>query len=107
MKKRMEQKKVDKRMNLSKGRLSSNLTALWTEERPKPFYKKNAPSTHLNAVFGLLVDGSASMQDKLDETKKAVLLFHDVLRQLKITHEIVLHYEDAFEATETKQPNTI
>ncbi|MFJ8064969.1 vWA domain-containing protein [Psychrobacillus sp. NPDC096426] len=105
MKKRMEQKKVDKRINLSKGRLSSKLTALWTDERPKPFYKKDAPSTHLNAVFGLLVDGSASMQDKLDETKKAVLLFHDVLRQLKIAHEIVLHYEDAFEASESIQPN--
>ena len=52
------------------------------------------------------MDGSASMQDKLDETKKAVLLFHDVLRQLKISHEIVLHYEDAFEASETMQPNT-
>lgn len=106
MKKRMEQKKVDKRVNLSKGRLSSKQTVLWTEERPKPFFKKNAPSVQLNAVFGLLVDGSASMQDKMDETKRAVLLFHDVLRQLKITHEIVLHYEDAFEASETKQPNT-
>ncbi|WP_144509728.1 nitric oxide reductase activation protein NorD [Bacillus sp. FJAT-22090] len=106
IKKRMEQKKVDKRVNLSKGRLSSDLTTLWTEERPKPFYKKNAPSAQLNAVFGLLVDGSASMQDKLDETKKAVLLFHDVLRRLKIDHEIVLYYEDAFEASETSQPNT-
>lgn len=106
IKKRMEQKMVDKRMNLSKGRLSSKQTVLWTEERPKPFYKKSAPGTPLNAVFGLLVDGSASMQDKMDETKKAVLLFHDVLRQLNITHEIVLHYEDAFEASETTQPNT-
>ncbi|WP_313890781.1 VWA domain-containing protein [Psychrobacillus sp.] len=106
MKKRMEQKKVDKRVNLSKGRLSSKQTVLWTEERPKPFYKKSAPSKQLDAVFGLLVDGSASMQDKLEETKKAVLLFHDVLRKLHITHEIVLHYEDAFEASETKQPNT-
>ncbi|MEK4485578.1 VWA domain-containing protein [Psychrobacillus sp. FSL H8-0484] len=106
MKRRMELKRVDKRMNLSKGRLSSKQTVLWTEERPKPFYKKNAPSTQLNAVFGLLVDGSASMQDKMEETKKAVLLFHDVLRQLKIAHEIVLHYEDAFEASETIQPNT-
>ncbi|MFJ7972476.1 vWA domain-containing protein [Psychrobacillus sp. NPDC096389] len=106
IKKRMEQKKIDKRLNLSKGRLGSKLTALWTEERPKPFYQKNAPSTQLNAVFGLLVDGSASMQDKLEETKKAVLLFHDVLRKLNIAHEIVLHYEDAFEASETMQPNT-
>ena len=105
MKKRLEQKQVDKRTNLIKGRLSTKLTPLWTDERPKPFYKKNAPSTQLNAVFGLLVDGSASMQDKMEETKKAVLLFHDVLRELKITHEIVLHYEDAYEATETSQPN--
>ncbi|WP_419958405.1 vWA domain-containing protein [Psychrobacillus psychrotolerans] len=105
MKKRLEQKRVDKRTNLTKGRLSTKLTALWTDERPKPFYKKNAPSIQLNAVFGLLVDGSASMQDKMEETKKAVLLFHDVLRELKITHEIVLHYEDAYEATETSQPN--
>lgn len=105
MKKRLEQKRVDKRTNLTKGRLSTKLTALWTDERPKPFYKKNAPSIQLDAVFGLLVDGSASMQDKMEETKKAVLLFHDVLRELKITHEIVLHYEDAYEATETSQPN--
>lgn len=106
MKKRMEQKKIEKRLNLSKGRLSSKQTVLWTEERPKPFYKKTAPSTQLNAVFGLLVDGSASMQDKLEETKKAVLLFHDVLTKLQIAHEIVLHYEDAYEASETRQPNT-
>ncbi|WP_298467827.1 VWA domain-containing protein [Psychrobacillus sp. FSL K6-4046] len=106
MKKRMEQKKVDKRTNLSKGRLSTRMTSIWTEERPKPFYKKDAPSTRLNAVFGLLVDGSASMQDKMPETQKAVLLFHDVLRELNIVHEIVLHYEDAYEATETSQPNT-
>ena len=106
MKKRMEQKKVDKRTNLSKGRLSTRMTSIWTEERPKPFYKKDAPSTRLNAVFGLLVDGSASMQDKMPETQKAVLLFHDVLRELNIAHEIVLHYEDAYEATETSQPNT-
>ncbi|WP_391209268.1 vWA domain-containing protein [Psychrobacillus sp. L4] len=106
MKKRMEQKKIEKRVNLAKGRLSSKQTVLWTEERPKPFYKKTAPSKQLNAVFGLLVDGSASMQDKLEETKKAVLLFHDVLRKLQITHEIVVHYEDAFEASEKSQPNT-
>lgn len=105
MKKRLDQKRIDKRTNLTKGRLSTKLTPLWTDEKPKPFYKKDAPSIQLNAVFGLLVDGSASMQDKMDETKKAVLLFHDVLRELKITHEIVLHYEDAYEATETSQPN--
>ncbi len=105
IRKRMEQKKIARRENLMKGRLSSRLMNLWTEDRPKPFYKKDAPSVKLDAVFGLLVDGSASMSDKMEETKKAVLLFHDVLLQLGISHEIVLHYEDAFEASEEEQPN--
>ncbi len=80
MKKRINLKEISKREHLAKGRLSSKLTTLVIDERPKPFYRKNAPSIQLDAVFGLLVDGSASMEDKLDETKKAVLLFHDVLR---------------------------
>ena len=75
------------------------------DERPKPFYRKNAPSVNLDAVFGLLVDGSASMLDKLDETKQAVLLFHDVLRQLGVSHEISSYYEDANHATKEVQPN--
>ena len=75
------------------------------DERPKPFYRKNAPSVNLDAVFGLLVDGSASMLDKLDETKHAVLLFHDVLRQLGVSHEISSYYEDAYNATKEVQPN--
>ncbi len=106
IKKRIEQKQDSKRRNLSKGRLSPRLTSLMTEQRPKPFYKKNSPSTPLDAVFGLLVDSSASMIDKMDETKKAVLLFHDVLRDLGIRHDIVSYYEDAYEATAQEQPNS-
>lgn len=105
MKKRMEFKQDAKRERLMKGRLSNNLTTLFIDERPRPFYRKNAPSTELDAIFGLLVDGSASMLDKLDETKKAVLLFHDVLRQLDISHEISSYYEDAYNATKERQPN--
>ncbi|MBO1912579.1 hypothetical protein J4G37_48245, partial [Microvirga sp. 3-52] len=88
-----------------KGRLSSKLTTLVVDERPKPFYRKNAPSVNLDAVFGLLVDGSASMIDKLDETKQAVLLFHDVLNELKVIHEISLYYEEAEKASAEIQPN--
>lgn len=105
MKKRIEQKQIDRRDHLLLGRLSKKLTTLLIDERPKPFYKKNAPAVALDAVFGLLVDGSASMMDKLDETKKAVLLFHDVLRELQVKHQISLYYEDSFQASETKQPN--
>ncbi|BAQ11016.1 von Willebrand factor type a [Bacillus sp. OxB-1] len=105
MKKRMELKRDARRERLMKGRLSSNLMTLFLDERPRPFYRKNAPSTKLDASFGLLVDGSASMLDKLEETKKAVLLFHDVLRQLEIPHEISSYYEDAYSATKERQPN--
>ncbi|RLQ92475.1 VWA domain-containing protein [Planomicrobium sp. Y74] len=105
LKKRITQRHQDYRTNLNAGRLSKNLLPLALEERPKPFYRKSAPSKELDAVFCLLIDGSASMVDKLDETKQAVLLFHDVLRGLGIPHEIVLFYEDAYEASDTEQPN--
>ncbi|MHA6260873.1 vWA domain-containing protein [Sporosarcina sp. CAU 1771] len=105
MKKRIELKQDTKREKLMKGRLSSKLTTLVVDERPRPFYRKNAPSVNLDAVFGLLVDGSASMLDKLDETRCAVLLFHDVLRQLQVNHEISSYYEDAYNASEEVQPN--
>ncbi len=105
MKKRIDLKVDSKRERLMKGRLSTKLTTMVVDERPKPFYRKNAPSVNLDAVFGLLVDGSASMLDKLDETKQAVLLFHDVLRQLGVSHEISSYYEDAYHATKEVQPN--
>lgn len=105
MRKRIELKEDERRNRLMKGRLSSKLTTLLVDERPRPFYRKNTPSDKLDAVFGLLVDGSASMMDKLDETKKAVLLFHDVLRQLNVQHEISSYYEDANDASKELQPN--
>ncbi|WP_342504969.1 hypothetical protein [Sporosarcina sp. FSL K6-2383] len=105
MKKRIDLKEDSKRERLMKGRLSTKLTTMVVDERPKPFYRKNAPSINLDAVFGLLVDGSASMLDKLDETKQAVLLFHDVLRQLSVSHEISSYYEDAYHASKEIQPN--
>jgi len=105
MKKRIELKEDARRNRLMKGRLSTKLTTLLVDERPRPFYRKNIPSDKLDAVFGLLVDGSASMMDKLDETKKAVLLFHDVLRELSVQHEISSYYEDANYASKDVQPN--
>ena len=105
LKKRMTQKRENIRTNLDAGRLSKNLIPLVIDERPKPFYRKSAPSKDLDAVFCLLIDGSASMIDKIDETKQAVLLFHDVLRALNVPHEIVLFYEDAYEASDDAQPN--
>ncbi|GKV68712.1 hypothetical protein NCCP2716_12100 [Sporosarcina sp. NCCP-2716] len=105
MRKRLELKRTDRREHVSAGRLSSKLPQLLTDDRPKPFYRKSSPSRQLDAVFGLLVDGSASMIDKLEETKEAVLLFHDILRSLAVPFEIAAYYEDAFEASKEQQPN--
>lgn len=105
MKKRIELKHDAAKYGLMKGRLSSNLVPFFLEERPRLFYRKVAPSIQLDAVFGLLVDGSESMLDKLEDTKKAVLLFHDVLRQLRVQHEISTYYEDAYNASKERQPN--
>ncbi len=105
MRKRMRQREESVRTNLHAGRLSKNLLPLVTDERPKPFYRKTAPSKQLDAVFSLMIDGSASMVDKLDETRQAVLLFHDVLRALGIPHEMAVFYEDAYEAGDSMQPN--
>ena len=54
-----------------------------------------------------LVDASASMQDKMSETIKGVVLFHETLKSLNVKHEILAFNEDAFDADDTKQPNII
>lgn len=104
-KQQMARKQTERYTNLSKGRLQKNLLPFFTDERPRMFYRKGQESQDIDAVFYLLIDGSASMQDKLEETKEAVLYMHDVLRALAIPHAIVQHYEDAYDATETYQPN--
>lgn len=103
--KEMARKETEHLTGLSKGRLQKNLLPLWLEERPKLFYRKGQESKDLDAVFYLLLDGSASMQEKMDETNAAVLYVHDVLTKLAIPHRIVQHYEDAYDATDNYQPN--
>ena len=45
--------------------------------------------------------------DKMDETIKGVVLFHETLKSLNIKHEILAFNEDAFEADQRQQPNII
>ena len=45
--------------------------------------------------------------DKMDETIKGVVLFHETLKSLNIKHEILAFNEDAFEADDREQPNII
>lgn len=47
------------------------------------------------------------MQDKMSETIKGVVLFHETLKSLNVKHEILAFNEDAFDADDTKQPNII
>ena len=64
-------------------------------------------SRSFDATFTLLVDASASMFDKMEETIKGVVLFHETLKALNVKHEILAFNEDAFEADDETQPNII
>lgn len=103
--KTIEHKKNAPRNELVYGRLSKKLLPIITDENPRVFYKKNQESKEFDAVFNLLVDCSASMQGKMEETKRGIVLFHEVLKQFNIPHSIIGFWEDGMEVTENYQPN--
>ncbi|MGB3567201.1 MAG: hypothetical protein WBA30_08625, partial [Priestia megaterium] len=103
--KTLEHKKTLPRSELHVGRLNKKLLKLWTDDNPRLFYKKDEDSAQIDAVFSLLVDCSASMYDKMDETKLGITLFHEALKSVMVPHQIVGFWEDTNDATETSQPN--
>ncbi|WP_239749904.1 VWA domain-containing protein [Mammaliicoccus sp. H-M34] len=105
--KSMNHQYSDLRENMTKGRLQKNLLNWFIDDQYKLFFKKDAFSRKLDATFTLLVDASASMHDKMEETKKGVVLFHETLKNLDIKHEILGFSEDAFDSDKQNQPNTI
>lgn len=107
IKKTIDREYQDERHNLTKGRLQKNLLNWFIDDQYKLFYKKQDLSQTFDATFTLLVDASASMQDKMEETIKGVVLFHETLKSLNVKHEILAFNEDAFDADDTKQPNVI
>ena len=107
IKKTIEREHQDERHNLTKGRLQRNLTNWFIDDQYKLFYKKQDLSKSFDATFTLLVDASASMFDKMEETIKCVVLFHETLKSLNVKHEILAFNEDAFDSDETRQPNII
>lgn len=107
IKKTIDREYQDERRNLTKGRLQKNLLNWFIDDQYKLFYKKQDLSQTFDATFTLLVDASASMQDKMEETIKGVVLFHETLKSLNVKHEILAFNEDAFDADGTKQPNVI
>ncbi|MED4354330.1 hypothetical protein P9265_18725 [Schinkia azotoformans] len=103
--KTLEHKKILPREDLHIGRLNKKLIRYFTDENPRLFYKKNQPSPEIDAVFSLLVDCSASMYDKMDQTKLGITLFHEALSGVGVPHNIVGFWEDSSDATEVRQPN--
>ncbi|WP_090821762.1 nitric oxide reductase activation protein NorD [Paenibacillus sp. yr247] len=101
----LEQKRIAPHGDRLFGRLDKRLTRAVTQEMPRLFYKKRSPVPQLDAAFALLVDCSASMYDKMDETKLGLVLFHETLLNLRIPHEIVGFWEDADRVTEQEAPN--
>lgn len=103
--KTLEHKRNAPYKNLSFGRLSKKMLPLIIDDDPRVFYKKTSESKEVDAAFTLLVDCSASMYQKMDETKRGIVLFHEVLEQLRIPHSIVGFWEDTMEGTDTYHPN--
>lgn len=107
IKKTIDREHVDERQNLTKGRLQRDLTNWFIDDQYKLFYKKQDLSKTFDATFTLLIDVSASMFDKMEETIKGVVLFHETLKALNVKHEIMAFNEDAFDSDDRKQPNII
>ncbi|MEJ8767565.1 VWA domain-containing protein [Oceanobacillus sp. HCA-5259] len=105
IRKTIEHKQTNPRKDLLIGRLSNKLLSVVLEDNPRIFYKKNEESNEFDAVFTLLVDCSASMLGKMEETKKGIILFHEVLKELKIPHSIIGFWEDANEVRPGYLPN--
>ncbi|WP_223701844.1 vWA domain-containing protein [Sutcliffiella deserti] len=103
--KTLEHKKILPRSDLAFGRLSKKLLPWFIEDNPKMFYKKDNPSIEIDAVFSLLVDCSASMHDKMTQTKFGITLFHEALKSVNVPHEVVGFWEDTNDATAISQPN--
>ncbi|NPC93092.1 VWA domain-containing protein [Bacillus sp. WMMC1349] len=103
--KTLEHKKILPRTDLHAGRLNHKLLRYFTERNPRLFLKKHDPSTEIDAVFTLLVDCSASMFDKMAETKRGIILFHEALKSVAVPHQIVGFWEDTNDATNISQPN--
>ena len=101
----LEQKRDSQRGNLHYGRLSKNLLPIVTEKFPRLFYKKDEVSKNFDAAFTLMVDCSASMNQKMPETKRGIALFHEVLKKLHIPHSIVGFWEGAKSTLKKDQPN--
>lgn len=103
--KTLEHKRTAPRNDLHFGRLSKKLLPYFTDENPRLFYKKQEPTNAIDAVFSLLVDCSASMYDKMNETKLGITLFHETLKSVHVSHEVVGFWEDTNDATKENQPN--
>lgn len=103
--KTMEHKRTSPREDLHFGRLGKKLTRLATDKNPRLFRKKQESQHELDTTFTLLVDCSASMFNKMEETQKGIVLFHETLKALRIPHSVVGFWEDAADAAENNQPN--
>ena len=104
--KALENKQNETRTQLLYGRLSKKqLLPLIIDDNPRVFHKKDSDSNEIDATFTLLIDCSASMENKMEDTKKAAIIFHEVLKQLAIPHQVIGFWEDSFESSHEEQPN--
>ncbi|MCP8616149.1 vWA domain-containing protein [Salirhabdus salicampi] len=104
LQKLLERKREDETRRLHFGKLDRNVTRFFTNDNPKMFIKKEE-SNQFDCSFLLLVDCSSSMNDKMEQTKEAVTLFHETLKGMGISHSVIGFSEDGIESDDTYQPN--
>jgi nitric oxide reductase activation protein len=97
-------KREYEKKQLHYGKLDKKLIPFFTEESPKLFYKIDE-NKEFDCVFSLLIDCSSSMLNKMEQTKEAIVLFHETLKSLRIPHSITGFWEDGMESDEFYQPN--
>ncbi|MFD2612221.1 nitric oxide reductase activation protein NorD [Paenibacillus gansuensis] len=101
----MERKRTAPRVDLAFGRIGRKLVRAAYEDMPRLFYKKSRPAPRPDCAFQLLVDCSASMQDKMEETRRGLALIHETLQSLQIPHNITGFWEEAEDVKPDDFPN--
>ncbi|GAA0480368.1 nitric oxide reductase activation protein NorD [Salinibacillus aidingensis] len=100
----LDRKKEHNYRRLHYGKLDKKLVRFLTEENPKMFVKKDEDMT-FDCTFSLLVDCSSSMMNKMNKTKETIVLFHETLKQMNISHSVMGFWEDGLDSDDEYQPN--
>lgn len=86
------------------GRLDKRLTKIVTEPHPRLFYHKADDDRQIDAAVQFLVDCSGSMFERLDNLKPYLYLMHDMMRKMRVSHDVCGFWEDTDNIARAEKP---